>query len=209
MSKIRRASPDDLEALYRISVQTGHLGSDASRLYVDYRTMGYIYSAPYLKYSSQLAYVIECDNQVVGYCVGTSNTVEFEATLESQWWPSLRRRYPKPEEGKRSTWTADERRCYMIHFPEKTPEQISIGFPAHLHMNLLPVIQGQGMGALLLDKWMRCAKRYRVAAVHVGANAKNTRAIRFWQKYGFSELAAPASRIVWMGRVLPAPDAAH
>ncbi|KZL20167.1 N-acetyltransferase [Pseudovibrio sp. Ad37] len=93
----------------------------------------------------------------------------------------------------------------MIHFPEKTPEQISICFPAHLHMNLLPVVQGQGMGALLLDKWMRCAKQYGIAAVHVGAIAKNTRAIHFWQKYGFSELVAPASRTVWMGRFVPCP----
>ncbi|WP_063296685.1 MULTISPECIES: GNAT family N-acetyltransferase [unclassified Pseudovibrio] len=87
----------------------------------------------------------------------------------------------------------------MIHFPEKTPEQISIGFPAHLHMNLLPVIQGQGMGAQLLDKWMQEATQYGVAAVHVGANEKNTRAIRFWQKQGFSGLGAPASRTAWMG----------
>ncbi|SDR49247.1 GNAT family N-acetyltransferase [Pseudovibrio sp. Tun.PSC04-5.I4] len=200
MNKIRRASPDDLEALYRISVQTGHLGDDASRLYIDYRMMGHIYSAPYLKYSPQLAYVIEHHNQVVGYCVGTNNTVEFEAVLESQWWPSLRQRYSKPDEGMRSTWTADERRCQMIHVPEKTPEQISICFPAHLHMNLLPVIQGQGMGALLLDTWMRCAKRHGVAAVHVGANAKNAKAIRFWQKHGFSEIDALASRTAWMGR---------
>ncbi|KZK79936.1 Acetyltransferase (GNAT) family protein [Pseudovibrio sp. Ad13] len=202
MNKIRRAGHDDLEALYRISVQTGHLGNDASHLYDDYRMMGHIYSAPYLKYSPQLSYVIERDNQVVGYCVGTINTVKFEATLETQWWPSLRRKYPKPEEGARSTWTADERRYQMIHFPEKTPEQISIRFPSHLHMNLLPVAQGQGIGTLLLNKWMQCAKRYQVAAIHVGANAKNARAIRFWQKHGFSELDAVASRTIWMGRVV-------
>ncbi|KZK76120.1 Acetyltransferase (GNAT) family protein [Pseudovibrio sp. Ad46] len=202
MSKIRRAGPHDLEGLYRISVQTGHLGDDASHLYADHRMMGHIYSAPYLKYSPQFAYVIESQNQVVGYCVGTHNTVEFEEVLESQWWPSLRRRYPKPDQGMRSAWTAEERRCQMIHLPERTPEQISTCFPAHLHMNLLPVIQGQGMGALLLKEWMRDAKRHGVTAVHVGANAKNARAIRFWQKYGFSELDAPASRTVWMGRVV-------
>ncbi|KZK84951.1 Acetyltransferase (GNAT) family protein [Pseudovibrio sp. Ad13] len=203
MSKIRRAVPDDLEALYRISVQTGHLGGDASHLYADYKMMGHIYSAPYLKFSPQLSYVIEHQNQVVGYCVGTIDTIEFEEVLESQWWPSLRQRYPLPEEETRSTWTAEERRCQMIHFPEKTPEQISIGFPAHLHMNLLPVIQGQGMGAQLLDKWLREAKRYGVVAIHVGANTKNARAIRFWQKQGFSKLDASASRTAWMGRFMP------
>jgi hypothetical protein len=50
----------------------------------------------------------------------------------------------------------------------------------------------------LLDKWMQEAKQYRVAAIHVGANAKNARAMRFLQKQGFGKLNSPASRTAWM-----------
>ncbi len=56
---IRQAKPGDLESLYRVSLETGHLGEDASHLYADPRMMGHIYSAPYLKLEPDLAFVIE------------------------------------------------------------------------------------------------------------------------------------------------------
>lgn len=202
MGEIRQARPEDLDAFYRIAIETGHLGKNARHLYTDPNMMGHIYSVPYLKFSPELAFVVEWRNRVVGLCVGTSDTRGFDAILESDWWPKLRSKYMKPNEKRRKNWTQDERRCQMIHVPEETPETVTSQFPAHLHMNLLPIIQGKGIGGLLLEKWMQRAMQLDVTAMHVGANAGNERAVMFWRKRGFKELPSPKSRTIWMGRLL-------
>jgi GNAT superfamily N-acetyltransferase len=202
MIDIRQARSSDMDALYRISLETGHYGENASHLYADLQMMGHIYSAPYLLFEPDLTFVVVCDDQVVGFCVGTSDTAQFEARLDADWWPSLRKQYPKPNENMRSTWSADERRCQMIHVPDTTPRQVVEMYPTHVHMNLLPLIQGQRLGGLILQRWMQQAVQSGVTAVHIGANANNKRALQFWRKQGFEGMAHPISRTVWMGRQL-------
>ena len=199
---IRQANPSDLEALYRVSLETGHLGGDASHLYADPKMMGHIYSAPYLHFEPDLAFVIERENQVVGFCVGTVDTSNFATRLEADWWPALRKKYPKPNEKKRSNWSVDERRIQMIHLPENTSLPIVAKYPAHLHMNLLPVVQGQQLGGRLLEHWISRAQEFGVTAAHIGSNANNARAIRFWGKQGFKDIPFPTSRTRWMGRMI-------
>lgn len=199
MLNIRQANRSDLDALYRISLETGDIGEDATHLYADPKMMGHIYSAPYLLLEPDLAIVIERDNQVAGYCVGTADTLNFEARLETNWWPALRNKYLKPDENTRSTWSVDERRSQMIHLPESVPLPIVGKYPAHLHMNLLPVIQGQRLGGRLLEAWINRASKFGVTAAHIGANANNARAIRFWGKQGFKDIPLSTSRTRWMG----------
>lgn len=199
---IRQANPGDIDALYRVSLQTGHLGGDASHLYADPKMMGHIYSAPYLRFEPDLAFVVERDNHVVGFCVGAADTSSFAARLEADWWPALRNKYPEPDEKTQSTWSADERRSHMIHRPESAPGPIAAQYPAHIHMNLLPIVQGQRLGGRLLGHWIGKAEKLGVAAAHIGSNAHNARAIRFWGKQGFKDIPYPASRTRWMGRTL-------
>jgi ribosomal protein S18 acetylase RimI-like enzyme len=73
-------------------------------------------------------------------------------------------------------------------------------------MNLLPRLQGQGMGSRLLDLWISTARRAGVKGVHLGANAGNYNALRFWGSRGFHRLAPPivdpADRSIWFGQTL-------
>ncbi|SNZ21522.1 GNAT family N-acetyltransferase [Cohaesibacter gelatinilyticus] len=200
--EIRKARDDDLGSLYSISLKTGHLGGDAQTLYVDPDMMGHIYSGPYLMLEPDLAFVIEHQEKVLGFCVGTLDTYEFACRQEKQWWPALRRKYPKPSKTSRSTWDADQRRAYMIHNPQIPPKDLCEAYPAHLHLNLLPEIQGQGVGNRLFEVWKNNARDLDAAAFHVGVNKDNSRAIRFWAKRGFQnhETATPNqnSRTLWM-----------
>lgn len=203
MIEIRQAKSRDIDALYRISVETGHHGRNARQLYADPQMMGHIYAAPYLMFEPDLAHVLTCDDHVVGFCVGTSDTTMFETKLEIDWWPSLRNKYRKPDEKMRLSWSADERRSEMIHVPEITPKQITRTFPAHIHMNLLPIVQGQGFGVKMFQKWSHDAAHSGITRIHIGANAKNTRALHFWRNQGFTDIDIPNTRTVWMGRQLP------
>ena len=203
MHEIRLATPDDLAAAYEISLKTGHLGADASHQYIDPQMMGHIYSAPYLNFSPKLALVVEIKGEVLGFCGGAANTRSFASRLAADWWPELRQKYPKPNEEMRADWTADERRSWMIHEPEITPHHVVDSFPAHLHLNLLPAIQGQGFGSRIWQIWKEHAIRLGVSAVHVGANSQNARAVSFWGQQGFERIISktefPVSRTIWLG----------
>ena len=104
-----------------------------------FRLMGHIYSAPYAWLEPQLAFVVEDQESVAGFVVGTVDTMAWEEKLERLWWPSLRRQYAIPPEIDAERWTHDQRRIVMIHRPTHTPPAIALKYPAHLHLNILPL----------------------------------------------------------------------
>jgi ribosomal protein S18 acetylase RimI-like enzyme len=203
MTNIRPFQPADLDALYAISLATGFEGGDASHLYDDPRLMGHIYSAPYALLEPDLALVTEDREGVAGFVVGTVDTVAWEWKLEREWWPSLRRRYAAPPADAMASWTADQRRAFMIHHPTLTPSVVATQYPAQLHLNLLPRLQGQGVGTRLFNDWCVLAAGQGASAVHVAVNRANAGAIAFWQKRDFGALADDGlaeGRTLWMGR---------
>ncbi|APZ53311.1 GNAT family N-acetyltransferase [Salipiger abyssi] len=200
MTRIRPVRPEDIDALYAISLATGFEGGDASHLYDDPALMGHIYSAPYAALCPELALVVEDDAGVAGFVVGTADTLGWQERLERDWWPALRRRYPDPAEFPAPERTPDQRRAFMIHHPEAPPVTVTDHYPAHLHMNLLPRLQGAGLGTRLFADWRRLAEAQRAGGVHVGVNRANARALGFWRKMGFRDLGYAEGRTLWMGR---------
>jgi ribosomal protein S18 acetylase RimI-like enzyme len=189
----------DLDALYAISLATGASGEDASALYRDPKLIGHIYSAPYALLSPETAFVAEDEDGVAGYIVGVLDTRAFDELLEREWWPRLRRQHADPSARPATTWNADQKRSFAIHHPKRTADAIVDAFPAHIHMNLLPRLQGRGIGRALLDHWLHTARRLGADGVHLGANAENHRAISFWQRCGFARLEVPGEASVWFG----------
>ncbi|KQV82734.1 GNAT family N-acetyltransferase [Rhizobium sp. Root1220] len=205
MTTLRAVEAGDLEQIYEISLVTGDSGRDASALHRDGKLIGHIYSAPYVRLSPQTAFVAEDAEGVAGYVVGVFDTTAFEAQLERDWWPALRNTYPDPQ-GDPALWDEDQKRIAAIHHPSQVPAAVVVAFPAHIHMNLLPRLQGQGMGTKLLDLWLSKARKAGVKGVHLGANAGNHNALRFWGSRGFTRLEPPlvaaSDRTVWFGQVL-------
>jgi GNAT superfamily N-acetyltransferase len=201
--EIRPFRSADLEALYAISLATGHEGRDASHLYADGRLMGHIYSAPYALLEPRLTLVVEDGEGVAGFVVGTPDTEKWHERLETEWWPKLRREYVDPSAIPSNQRSADQRRAFTIHRPERHPKPVVEAYPAHVHLNLSARIQGRGAGTWLFSEWMARASRQGVKAIHVGINGANVRAVRFWSRQGFDHLQLPngcSSRSVWMGR---------
>lgn len=205
MVTLRSFRPADIDSLYSISLATGDSGRDAWHLYIDGRLIGHIYSAPYARFSPETAFVAEDEQGVGGYIVGVHDTAAFEARLEQDWWPGLRSIYPEPT-GPSTQWTPDERRSFMIHHLRPTPDSLLQPYPAHLHMNLLPRLQGKGTATAMLDRWIETARKARVKGIHLSVNAGNHAALRFWPKRGFARLAPPivpaSETSVWFGRRL-------
>ncbi len=204
MVLIRPARADDLDAVYGICLATGDSGRDASGLYSDPQLIGHIYAAPYVLLEPRLALVVIDDEGVGGYVVGTEDTTSWEKRLERDWWPPLRRRYADPDETDRPTWTPDQCLAHLVHHPTSDPAAVSKDYPAHLHMNVLPRLQGRGVGFALLDYWITAAAACGVRAAHVGVSPANVRGARFWTRAGFAELQAPqdGNDALWLGRLL-------
>jgi hypothetical protein len=200
---IRPFRSADLEALYEISLATGHEGGDASHLYEDRKLIGHIYSAPYALLEPRLALVVEDNEGVAGFAVGTPDTRKWQERLEAEWWPKLRRQYADPAASPADEWSADHRRANAIYRPQRAPQQLVERYPAHLHLNLLERIQGRGAGTMLFAEWMARASQQGIGAVHVGVNGANARAVRFWSKRDFDRLKlgdSDTGRTIWMGR---------
>lgn len=208
MITLRPYKSADLNSLYEISLATGYAGGDATGLYQDPRMIGHIYSAPYALLSPATSFVAEDADGVGGYVVGVTNTRAFENQLEREWWPKLRAVYADPNGTPASGWNADQRRGYMIHHPFRTPDAVVGAYPAHLHMNLVPRMQGQGVGKLLLERWLGEVSAPNAAGVHVGVSAHNPRGVRFWESCGFERLERnpSANSAIWLGRYRGAPS---
>ncbi len=203
MIKLRQFRSGDLNALYAVSLATGHEGGDASHLYEDAELMGHIYSAPYAILEPGPVLVAVDGDEVAGFAAGAIDTLLWEDLLEQNWWPALRCRYPDPGAASSSSWTADQRRAFAIHHPERAPRDVVDTYPAHLHLNLLPRVQGQGVGSMLLQAWLELASKHGATAVHVAVNRANLRALRFWRQNSFKDLhpeGRTGTQTVWMGQ---------
>lgn len=188
MAKIRNYRETDLDALYRICLETGASGKDATPLYRDHKIVGHVYAAPYAKFSPETAFVLEDDEGVGGYIIGPADTHAFELRLEREWWPKFRKTYPDPDPAGHEKWGLDERMMYLIHHPQRTPRRLSEPYPAHLHIDLLPRLQGRGFGRTLIESWSECVRGLGACGFHLGVGAANERAIGFYRTIGLGEL---------------------
>ena len=188
MAKIRDYRSADLDALYRVCLETGDAGKDATPIYADPKVIGHVYAGPYATLSPDTALVVEDGEGVGGYIIGSLDTHEFEAQQERDWWPRLRGEYADPSGKPPEDWSPDERLHYLIHHPSRTPRRISGRFPSHLHIDLLPRFQRRGIGRKLMDAWLARVRELGSPGAHLGVGMRNERAIRFYQSYGLREL---------------------
>jgi GNAT superfamily N-acetyltransferase len=196
--RIRGYRPGDLDDLYRICLQTGNHGADATALFRDPDLLGHVYAAPYGLFEPSLAFVVEDQAGVGGYCLAALDSRAFEQRMEAEWWPPLRLRYAEPDVADRERWTRDEQMAYLIHHPRRTDDKLMAGFPSHLHIDLLPRFQGSGTGRRLIDMQLGALRDRGSRGVHLHVNAENRRALGFYHHLGFTELRPGQRRVLGM-----------
>ena len=198
-SRIRSYRAGDLDALYRICLLTGDDGQDATAVYRDPRLLGHFFVAPYGRFEPSLAFVAEDAEGVGGYIVGALDTRAFEERLERKWWPRLRSRYPDPPPGLLpQRHTPDQHVAHMIHHPWRIPDDLAVRYPSHLHIDLLPRLQGRGLGSQLVKTLIAALRHRGSRGVHLYVPRGNQRAAGFYRHIGFTELPATPDE-------LPAP----
>jgi ribosomal protein S18 acetylase RimI-like enzyme len=197
--RIRPYRPRDLDALYRICLLTGAEGQDATSLFRDPQLLGHFFAAPYGLFEASLAFVAEDAEGVGGYIVGALDTQAFEERLESTWWPRMRARYPEPPPSlPAEQLTLDQLVAQMIYHRWRIPDELAARYPSHLHINLLPRLQGKGHGSQLTMTLTGALRQQGSPGVHLHVPRGNRQAVGFYRRSGFTELPATDAE-------LPAP----
>lgn len=186
---IRQASGSDMPYLYEICLKTGLSGLDATDAYYDPLLLGHYYAAPYLWKDPSLCFIAMDDDGVPsGYIVGTSDTEAYNCWFNEEWLPPLRRQYSQNQTSK----TDNENN--LLDLIRKGPGAgvwEHVGYPAHLHIDLLPKLQGKGLGKALMETWLERIAEKGVEGIHLGVDGRNTHAFGFYERMGFEILERP------------------
>ena len=183
--RLRPFTVADVDACYDVCLRTAHHGADATGLHADPRIVGEVWVGPYLARHPECAFVVEDDEGVGGYIVGTPDTRAYDEWVDGEWFVPLRVRYPR---GCFPTGTADAACVDLIHAPPRMPAEIVDAHPAHLHIDLMPRLQGRGLGRALMSRIFEALRDAGAPAVHLGCSPENTNAIAFYRHLGFRDL---------------------
>ncbi|HWS58290.1 MAG TPA: GNAT family N-acetyltransferase [Actinotalea sp.] len=192
---VRPYRPADRDDVYDVCVRTGDAGADARGRFSTDDLLPDVYAGPYLALEPELATVVDDGTRVVGYVLGTADTTAWAAANRARWLPTVADRYPLVE----PPTTPEDRLVALLHHPERAVHPELADHPAHLHVDLLPQVQGRGLGRLLLRTFLTSLRVRGVPAVHLGASATNTAALAFYDRLGFRELELRVPGVVFLG----------
>lgn len=198
MPDVRPYRPGDLPALYDICVRTADAGEDARGKYTSDALMGDLFAAPYAELCPQVAFVLDDGGTAVGYVVGAPDTADFVRRWRTGWLPGFAARYPWPGD---PPGDQEQEMIRLGHEPERMLVSLLTGYPAHLHIDVLPSLQRQGYGRRLMDAFLEAAGRAGAPAVHLGMLTVNVRARAFYDRLGFTELTVEdPGPLTYLGR---------
>jgi ribosomal protein S18 acetylase RimI-like enzyme len=204
-AQIRPAAPGDAPGARYVCLKTGDHGGDGEPFYQDDPdALARIYVDPYLAFEPALALMLEDEGGICGYALAALDAVRFFARYDREWRPSLCERFPEPS-GDPSRWSRAQRVHHEYHHPDYFVPEPADAYPSHLHIDLLPRVQGMGYGRTMMEHLSERLRGQGSPGVHLGMSALNTRAGRFYRKLGFQELARTgtgADTAVYLGRKL-------
>ena len=182
---IRSYQSGDRDAVYDICLKTGDSGKDGSHQFTDPLALGHIYAGPYMEYEPQSVFILNNGKNLSGYIMGTMDSKAFYDWMYNEWFQLLRNTYSQPS-GDPSRWSRTEK-TINIFFTEMN-KKLFEEFPAHLHIDLLPIAQGKGQGKLMMDHYISHLVNNDIKGVHLELSITNIRAFNFYKRYGMSEL---------------------
>lgn len=184
----------DRAALYEVCVRTGAAGADARGRYSDDALLGDVYCGPYLELEPELALVVEHEGRAAGYVIGTADTEQYVLRYRERWLPRFEAR-----------WTGEGADAPVVR-AGRNPEAMLIpeldAYPAHLHIDLLPELQGSGSGRRLIEAFCAAVAERGASGVHLGVDGANANAVAFYRHLGFEPLPSGSAAAPLLGKRL-------
>lgn len=179
---IRPATLADLPALRTVCLLTGDNGADATGRWSDDGLIPDVFLEPYLRYPDALNWVVDEGAGPLGYLIAVPDTTEFAHWWREHWVPEFVERHGLATEREGEGWLFEGGTR-----PERMVDAAPEGYPAHLHIDLLPAAQGRGHGRELMRTLGSALAERGAGGVHLGVGAANVGALAFYRRLGFSE----------------------
>ena len=158
--------------------------------------MGDLFAVPYAVLEPSHAYLLDVEDEAVGYVLGTPDTARFVQRFRDDYLPSTTARLPVPPD---PPMTPDDFMLALHHTPERMLGPEVAAHPGHLHINLLPDWQGKGWGRRMMATFIDSVRAAGCPAVHLAMRSANTGARPFYHRLGFTELRVDPP-MVYFGR---------
>ena len=198
---IRDFRSGDEQAANDICLKTGDHGKDGTPFYKeDPDVLGRIYVAPYLRFSPELALMVEDEEGVCGYSLATFDSHKFFDRYEQEYRPALCKQFPDPT-GDPSTWTRVQQVYHDYHAPDYFCPEPYEQYPSHLHIDFLERVRGQGLGRKIIEQLLKRLRSMGSPGVHLGLSKINEPAYAFYLALGFQELTRHGN-CIYMGMKL-------
>lgn len=196
MAIIRRARLQDLPAIYRVCHFTSDPSWPEGLPERNPDLLGHVYAGPYVVGARDYAAVIADSAGVSGYILGCPDTVAFSRWCEEYWWPALREQHPLESGQAADSWILNE-----MHSGVPQPAAVLEHYPAHLHIDILPELQGTGAGRRLMEWLLSRFREAGVPGVHLGVSPLNTNAIGFYLHLGFEIFPTADDTMIMVKRI--------
>lgn len=186
-ASIRPYLPEDRERVRYVCYETGYMGEPATWMWRDRESFADLFSGYYTDAEPESALVTVIDGRVSGYllgCVDTRRVWNPARVVARHAVGRLMLVHPGTA-GVLWRSFADavidavrERRAVPTAFLDDR-------WPSHLHIDLLPVARGQGVGRALLRQWFDRLRQIGSPGCHLETLAENRPAVRFFEAAGF------------------------
>ncbi|HEY1104865.1 MAG TPA: GNAT family N-acetyltransferase, partial [Agromyces sp.] len=145
--EIRPYRPSDRDDVAVICLRTAAAGGDATGVYSDDTLMPEVFALPYLEYEPDLVFVVADEHRAAGYVMAVADTADFVEWWKREWAPGFAERHPAaaPPTAHAPRFTEVALIDAGVH-PERMLVDELDDYPAHLHIDLRPELQGQGWG---------------------------------------------------------------
>jgi ribosomal protein S18 acetylase RimI-like enzyme len=188
MIEIRHYEKSDRDAVVAICHRTGYFGEDAAPYFKDAELFGLLFTAYYLDYEPEHCFVADDSGAAVGYIIGTTDTVAQREGFDRLVVPRIVRRaftstlFRHPGD----VWFLLGLTDHADYERELFSEDLVAGFPAHLHMNVLPGYQRQGIGGRLMARFLGAMREAGAPGIHLVTSTENKKALPFYRREGFT-----------------------
>jgi len=190
---VRPFQPTDRVSVRRVCFETGYMGQPIAWQWRDAESFADMFTSWYTDEEPESARVAELDGEVVGYLLGCRDTSRAANPAAIVGRHIVRRGLLMRPGTAGVCWRAlgdvaiDGIRRRL---PSLAPDP---RWPAHFHIDLLPVARDHGVGGRLVRSWLDELRTVGVRGCHLDTWGENTNAIAFFEAMGFRRHGRPAA----------------
>lgn len=169
MITIRKYQEKDKELLRDICIKTSRLPVETQK---QRKFLTLMYNDYYTEVEGRNCFVaVDENDRAVGYILCAENFKKYSEVFRKTYLPEIRKLGIS---------------YYFMAIGEMTGHLLfSKKYPAHLHIDILDVCQGQGVGTRLMNELKNHLREKNIPALMLSCGGDNTMAVKFYKKNNF------------------------